>query len=640
VERATGPVDPTQFYSHEPAPMGIADFGVTGPLPGASAYEYSSSSFQGEATVGSLSVSISGSSSKVTAFELNAVLLLERNGSNYSYWIQNGLHLDAVSHEFTIGGAYVWNFSSPTAKISPGEVTGASGSVLSGDTYYDIPSCGPAYPGQCSTLALPATLTGRIVSATSAGVPYVAYEYNIGAGWVVYDNVSFGHLAGSIDAGFHVDGFTPTPYSSGLYYDAEWDWVGAGGGSASVDQGSDIGMSLDLWNGHNYQAVPCAWNFGSNTGETSSNVSDLSRSLGDGSPAAHLVSGAGTLGLLYNQSDVGSLNVTVPTRMPGTLQVDGGAVPFQGGGVNLTLSAGLHSIYLQNFTNASAQVEVAAGTTSFVNLSGAGRVAFTESGLPLGAVWGVSIGGTNLSSAGTTILVNLPNGTYAVGYSAVPGYHRTGSAPSSLSVPGTAEVAIHFTVFTYAVGIFESGLPDSTLWWVDLNGTRLNSTGPAIQVSVPNGTTPFTVGSSYEFVAVPAGGVIPVVGGVASPVDVAFSYRPTFIEGTVVPSDAQVTIGGLAQPLASGVFNDSVIPGTYSLVASAPGFVSQSLPVTATAGNVTWANITLRANQTPAAPPSGGSSTGGGIGLTTAILVIVGVLVAVVAILVLVARKR
>ncbi|MCI4342175.1 MAG: thermopsin family protease, partial [Thermoplasmata archaeon] len=618
--------------TREPAPMGIADFGVTGKSPGASGYEYSSPSFQGQALVSSLSVSISGTSSKLTAFELNAVVVLQRNGNSYSYWIQNGLHLDSGSDQFTIGGAYVWNFSSPGAKLTSGELVGHAGSVLGTDNYVFVPSCGPTYPGQCTTLTLPATLTGRIVTSTSAGLPYVAFEYDLGAGWVTYDNVSFAHMANANDSGLRVNGFVPTPYAAGLYYDAEWVWVGAGGGSASTDQKSDINLSLSWWNGHNYQAIPTAWNFGSNTGETSSNVTEVATDpLG-----AHLASGPGTLGVLYNLTEVGFLNLSVPTGGPATVLVDGVASPFERGWANLTLPVGTHSLYLENFTNASDTFAIAAGATTTVNLSGAGEVTFNETGLPAGTPWGVSVNGAAHSTSGTILKLNLANGTYPAVYAPVPGYYRVGSDPATVTLPGMTLISLLFAPFTFDVTFTESGLPTSTPWWINASGSQAQGTGSSLQVTAPNGSTPYTVGSLYEFLASPNGGTILVTAGVASPVAVAFSYRPTYIVGTVVPADANVSIGGVVQAVAGGSFTDSVVPGSYDLVASASGYATDRLTVTATPGNFTWANLTLVANQTPSAGPS----PAGGISALTAALVLVAVAAVAVAAVILVGRRR
>jgi hypothetical protein len=630
-------VNPRQYYTKEPAPMGIADFGVTGPSPGATGYEYSASSFEGQAVVRSLSVSITGSSSKVTAFELNAVVVLERGGTTYSYWIQNGLHLDAGSDEFTIGGAYVWNFSSAGATLSPGELNGSVGSTLSGDTYYFIPGCVTTFPGQCTTLTLPSTLTGRIVSSTSAGTPYVAYEYDLGSGWVTYDNVSFPHMVGASVSGFRVDGFAPTPYSASLYYDAEWVWVGAGGGSASTDQGSDINMTLSWWNGHNYQLVPTAWNFGSNTGETSANVTDVATSA----LAGHLTSGPGTLGVLYNLSGVGFLNLSVPTRDPATVLIDGRAFPVQGGWANLTLPVGTDTLDLQNFTNATAEFAIHPGATTLVNLSAAGEVMFNESGLPMGTSWGVTVDGTAFSTSGSVLILNFANGTYPLTYPLVPGYSVVGSSPGTLSLPGPARISLTFAQFNYTVTFSESGLPASTPWWVNLNGSLLRSTGVSLELMAPNGSTPYTVGSLYEFLPSPGAGAIVVTAGAATPGEVAFSDRPTFVAGSVAPADAQFSIGGVAQTLAGGMFNISVTPGSYVLVASASGYQTAQATVTATPGNVTWENFTLVANQTSPNGNMSPSTSAGGLPVSTVLLVVAAVgVIAVAAGIVLLRRRR
>ncbi|HXQ94484.1 MAG TPA: thermopsin family protease [Thermoplasmata archaeon] len=630
-------VNPLRTYSREPAPMGIADFGVTGTSPGASAYEYSSPIFQGQAVVRSLSVSIGGTTSKVTAFELNAVVLLQWNGTNYSYWIQNGLHLDAGSDEFTIGGAYVWNFSAPGAMLRPGELSGNAGSVLASDTYYDIPGCGPTYSGQCTTLSLPATLTGRIITSTSTGIPFVAYQYDLGSGWVTYDNVSFPHLTNARDEGFRVDGFAPTPYAAGANYDAEWVWVGAGGGSASTDQGSDINLTLSFWNEHNYQAVPTAWNFGSNTGETSSNVTEV----GSDPLGAHLASGPGTLGVLYNRSGVGFLNLSVPTTGPATVLVDGRATSFGLGWANVTLPVGAHSLDLQDFANSSAAFTVLAGATTFVNLSGAGELTFHETGLPNGTSWGVTVNGTLRATSGQNLSWNLANGTYPVMYPAVPGYVRVGLPPASVTLPGPSQVSLDFVPFDFNVTFTESGLPPSTPWWVNASGHLVRGAGTSLPVAAPNGSTPYEVGSLYEFLASPGTGTILVSAGVATPGAVTFSYRPTFVVGTVAPADAVVSIGGVVQEVAGSGYSDSVIPGSYALVASASGYSTVRLNVTATPGNVTWENLTLVANQTPTSGNPPAPSGGTGISPLIAGLVVAAVAAAAtLAVVVLARRKR
>jgi hypothetical protein len=628
---STGVVDPLSDYSHEPAPMGIADFGVQGVGTAARPYRYSTDSFEGNAAIRSASVTVpsGGSTGALTAFELNAVLVLQRGGVNYSYWVQNGLHVNTTTREFTIGGAYVWNFSSPTARLTNGEVVGAVGSTLVSDTYYFIPGCG-GFAGQCSTLTWPANLTGRINVTTIAGDPAVEYQYDLGPGWVTYDTVRFPHLANATIRGFTVDGFGPTPIASSLLYDAEWVWVGAGGGSSSRVQSADLDLSLAFWNGYNYQAVPSAWDFGTDTGETSSNVS-LSAGAGAASvPHARVTGGAGSLGVLYNGSSVGYLAFYAPNPFNGTLRIDGASVPFVAGMANVTLLAGPHPVALENFSNASELVTVRGGATFELSFPFAGLIDFHEVGLPTGTIWGVIVAGDGGATGLPTIGVHVANGSHAVSYADVAGFVRNASAPLTVVAPDPQVIVVAFEPFTYPVPVVESGLPSGTAWWVNANGTRYSGTGSTIEVACPNGSTPFIVGAAYEYEATPSAGTLNVTGGSFAPVSVDFGYRPTFLVGTVRPADAVVEIGGAALVVTNGAFNDSVIPGVYTITASAAGYASWSRSVNATAGNATQVNVTLFPetignSTTPSGPPLDLVAIGvvGGVALALAVVGIV-----------------
>ena len=606
-------IDPLRGYTHEPAPMGIADYGVTGLGSGAKAYEYATSTLESHAVIRSISVAIP-SHAPVTAFELNAVLVLQRGGVNYSYWIQNGLHIDSSTDEYTIGGAYVWNFSIVGATLASGELRGNSSSSLASDRYYFIPGCG-VFPGQCTIVSLPGTLSGRLVTASSSGVPFVAYQYDIGAGWVTYDNVSFPRMSGATDRGFVVDGYAPTPYSANEFYDAEWAWGGAGGGSSSVDHLSDIAMSLSFWNGHNLQAIPNAWDFGGNTGETSANVSVKPEfAAADGAPSARMTNGTGTLGPLYNETSVGTLLVSVPVTSPETLEVNGIPTRFEGGQANLTLAAGNYSVSLRNYSNATTSITVVAGAASELNFSGAGRVAFVETGLPTGTNWSVGLNGSSVLSSGQAIVFHVANGTYTVTYAPISGFFLGGSEPLNLTVPSAAgTIPVVWLPFTFPVPFYESGLPPGTTWWVNASGSVLSGSGPSLVVPAANGSTPYRVGSGYAYLPDSPTGTIDVTSGSYVPVNVQFSVRMGHIAGSVDPGSAVLSLNGTNVPLVGGRFNESVAPGTYSLVASAPGYATQTLNVRATPGNTTTEQISLLAtngtNSTGVTPSSAGPST-------------------------------
>jgi hypothetical protein len=618
-EPAATPIDPFLSYSHEPAPMGIADFGLTAAGPSATPYTYATPSFEGTAVVRSMHLTPS-----LAAFELNAMLVFRAGGRNFTYWIQNGLHVDTGTGEFTIGGAYVWNFSAPGAHLSAGELRGNGSSVLAPDTYYFIPGCG-GFAGQCSYLAWPDSFSGRIAVATCTGYPCVLYQYDLGAGWVTYDAVSFLRLAGAVPVGFLVDGGRYTPLATGTYYDAEWVWVAAGGGTSGQDTGSDLGLSLSYWNGHNYQVVPAALDFGGDTGETSSNVSVAPNATGvGGAPQAQLSSGPGSLGMVYGPLSVGALAVSSPEVPNGTLTLDGNPVPFRNGSANLTLAAGTYALSLQNYSNATASVSILSGGTTSANFSGAGRTVFEEQGLPPATPWGLSVAGANSTSTSSTLSVYLANGSYTVRYLPVPGYRWAGpGGPVPLSIPASSPIVLRAYPFTYAVRVNESGLPNGTSWWISLNGSPVRSTSPGLEVMAPNGSTPFTAGAAYEFEADPSSGSIFLSAGSSPPIEITFTVRPTYIAGTVYPPGANVTIGGIRQAAPGGAFNDSVLPGTYVVEASAPGYNLTVRSVNATAGNVTYLALVLTKNRS-SPPGSGGGPPGGGFPSGPELLLVAG----------------
>lgn len=49
----------------------------------------------------------------------------------------------------------------------------------------------------------------------------------------------------------------------------------SGGGTAAIDQKeTKLDLQLEYYNGHDFQSIPNAYNFGSNTGEKISNIID------------------------------------------------------------------------------------------------------------------------------------------------------------------------------------------------------------------------------------------------------------------------------------------------------------------------------------------------------------------------------
>ena len=129
-----------------------------------------------------------------------------------------------------------------------------------------------------------------MVASTISGVTHVGFEYEVGKGWVTYDNVTFPWTRGWSSFGFLVDGSNSPP--AGAYYDAEWVLGGPGGGSSTSDVSSNVTLALEEFNGDNLQAVPNAFSFGVDTAESISNVVEtLAPGPGGPIPGALIVGG-------------------------------------------------------------------------------------------------------------------------------------------------------------------------------------------------------------------------------------------------------------------------------------------------------------------------------------------------------------
>ncbi|MGC8580705.1 MAG: DUF7619 domain-containing protein, partial [bacterium] len=113
-------------------------------------------------------------------------------------------------------------------------------------------------------------------------------------------------------------------------------------------------------------------------------------------------------------------------------------------------------------------------------------ITFTESGLPSGTSWSVTLNGATESSTTNTITFTEPNGTYSYSIGTVSGYT---ASPSSgyIKVNGTnVNQEITFNqIKLYTITFTESGLPTGTSWSVTLNGAMELSTTNTITFTEP-----------------------------------------------------------------------------------------------------------------------------------------------------------
>jgi hypothetical protein len=360
----TAGVDVNLFRSSEPAPMGIADYGVGSN----GSYKYSTNESLGEATIYSLQTqNLTGDTHM--SFQLNVNLVFTSNHALRVYWVQDVVRIDtSTGYAFFLDN--VWNSSSRTATMSGsaisgnGQVTTYSGGK---NFYYDVAN------QYGISISLPASISFLVTSqVNSLGQPTVTFEYDTGSGFQSYDNVTFVSVSRLTSlTGFEVNGFNYNPY--GTFYDSELVMGGACCGYNVTDLQSDVRLTLYYWNGHNFQTVSNAYNFGSDTAEGASNAKSLGfYTFAAGTLYSEIQPGSGTLGKLYFQSQIGTIDIRTSIGS-GTLYVSNATnpsatpaqYPFVGGEVRVALAPGryLLQIYQSGVSVDQGAETVEAGQT-------------------------------------------------------------------------------------------------------------------------------------------------------------------------------------------------------------------------------------------------------------------------------------
>ncbi len=428
-------VDPFGYYSSEPAPVGVGDFGISST---GAAYTYNTTRFLATAHFGSWNAgpaNVSTGNGNFTTIQLNVVVVLTHGKASADYWIQDVPFYNTSSHFITFEDN-VWNFSGSSNHLPSRSVVG-NGTIYGGEYYADGAASG--LPGNGVALRSPANVSAEVVASDVRGLPYVAFLYNDGYGWVTYDNVTFPWTSGWTLRGFQVNGSSLNPF--GLFNDAEWVIGGPGGGSGIIDESSNFTMDLEYYNGHNFEAVPNAYDFGSDTAENTANVVASTATAVDpfGTPGGRYVGGSGTLHALYGYKNQSIVNVTAEIGNA-TLLVNGSSVPYRGLDANLTLVPGTYRLTDTNGTPADSAktvlvqagqyTAVSFGVLSVEPASGRSDTTATAqaSSFTPGSTLSITWGTNNASLCSGTV---PPNGSYSCTFD-VP-----------LTANGTYEVTAH-----------------------------------------------------------------------------------------------------------------------------------------------------------------------------------------------------
>jgi hypothetical protein len=535
--------NPYEIYQKEPAPMGIADYGIG---PKGIPYAYNSRSFLGSASIqGFLISATSGKSgSGPITLQMNLNLKFDNNGSTYVYWVQNVMSVSNASNYVSFVDN-VWNFSSPKADVYASALTG-SGSIGSyGTTYFYYDQAASNLPG--NDISMPANFDVRLMMNSSTnqyGHPVVHFLYNDGYGWVTYDTVTF-IFAGKVisSPSFLVSGrsYEPTGYT---FYDAELVMGGSDGGQAYGIQ-SNVRLELEYFNGDNFQMITNAYNFGSDTAETIGNVSGIYEFYPqNGTLFSNVTSGNCSLGPLYLSTQICILNITSPMSN-GVLVDNSTPYSFENRDINVTIGPSVYSnvdgyypfkIYTDSGSLVwSKDLKLYAGEYLPVDVHSY-DITFTETSLPAGMTWYLNLSnGQSFESTTSSITIYLCNGTYS--FTAAPSSINYLSSTGSFTVAGTTiAVDVQFSAVqlrTYSVNFIESGLSPEVNWSVTLSGTTLSSSSRNITFIVLNGTYSYSIASSdKEYVPSPSSGSL-TINGVNVTINVSFTlvtYDVTFSE--------------------------------------------------------------------------------------------------------------
>lgn len=254
--------------------------------------------------------------------------------------------------------------------------------------------------------------------------------------------------------------------------------------------------------------------------------------------------------------------------------------------------------YLANPSNGTVTVGGSNVTVS-VNFSTTANnprytVAFSETGLPNGSAWNVDINGTYASGSGAQIIFNLQNGTYwfqihaPSDYSAVNYFEYFSVDGNNLSI------SVDFfdvVASTYAVTFTETGLPNQSLWTVNLAGASRTSNSSTISFEEPNGSYAFSIASVGRLSPAPAAGKV-LVAGAGQAEAVSFSpgaagpSYPVMFHAVGLPSGTYWSVNlsgvsngstsstvGFEQPNGSYTFTLGGVEGYTGTPASGPASV-------------------------------------------------------------------
>ncbi len=263
-----------------PAPMGIADFGLSANGPysvytqgvagGIQLSGYNATAGTTYETTGAYYWDGLSPNAVVTPWQSGVQLNTVLNNVSYpgsdigAFWTQNVLDFSGSTLQFIDN---VWNLSSPGAAMEYGTIYSGNGVLVPGELYYDY---GPTLP-----LSFPLTINLYNNASIIDGRSALTFGYRVVEGATVYtgvyDTVVFNSQPTVVDPlltpDYLISGFNLAP-DNFLLDDAELVFGGPGGGSNAEISSMSGDLSLAFLNGSAWEPAPSAYDYGTDTGET------------------------------------------------------------------------------------------------------------------------------------------------------------------------------------------------------------------------------------------------------------------------------------------------------------------------------------------------------------------------------------
>lgn len=233
-------------------------------------------------------------------------------------------------------------------------------------------------------------------------------------------------------------------------------------------------------------------------------------------------------------------------------------------------------------------------------------VQFDPIGLPLGDTWYLNFTfGTDgysdirISSASSSTLVYLPNGTYS--YTVETGKSTYRSSPGTFTVRGSnISIQVPFYQVRYNVTFEEVGLASGQGWNLTVDGSIHHIVNDAFKIGVPNGSHSYEIGPVFGYTISKSSGNFTIDG---SPLVIVVTYNPlAFIDLSIEPSNAHVYVNGVLENASNGHLNLSVLPGYYAIEISAQGYTTFYHNATMNGGEMLSLNVVLNAKSNPLLP--------------------------------------